>query len=898
MNPQMETPTLAGAGVEEDQATRQSDLTSDSIAHNANAQSLGHFATKATTLIRNGYSVMPIAQGLKHPGTDVPWKERTFGTRADLVQFVNYGVGIRCGVGDYPICGVDIDITHPTIGAALIEWCRVHLGGGGERVGAAPRILLVYRATEAGWAKVNSVVFRDASDPKDQKVEVLGNGQQFVAYHEHPDTHRDYEWIDMFDGLAHINAATLPVVTSRQIEALLDEVARLVNAAPDVQMRAAGHVRGPRAGSADDLLSLVPRVGMPFEELLRDHLPHFKNNDMSYDDWANCGMAFHHEYAGTDREADALQAWRDIGAQSTKDDPRQYGFKWRSFGKYSGPPITVRWLLAKCHAAQRENAAAEHRDKLDQIRKLISDAPDSAALGGDVARKIRALMPASGNAIVEAEIVGIFQQRAKALGASVTSARVSSLLSPHRDPLAVKASHPLTEFGNAERMLDRYGEHMMFVPELDTWYLWTGVYWRKAVPVEIEHLAMETVKALHGEIDEVHKDDLAAFHTWCAVSQQAKMVKNMVTLARANPRACVPAAELDKHSHLLGVRNGVIDLRTGQLEAPNREHRITLVTGCDGDISARAPLFEQTVKDVFKGDDELAQYLLRVFGYALMGKPDQDKLVIPFGNGANGKSTVFGVVRQVFGTYARAVDASTFVSDGQKNGNAGGAREDLVRLRGARFLYVGEPEENGELREAAVKAMTGGDAITARGVYATTSVEIMPTWVPFMPTNHKPIVKGSDNGIWRRLVLMPFERNFETDPTVVNDMQREEKLLAEMPGILALLVRAALAYQQDGLTPPKAVQAARESYRTQMDLLAEWLEDCCEVGDGRTEESNRLWMSWEQFAKGRGILNYVKSSVTLARRLDGRFPAGKASGVRIRHGLSLKAELRDRKSVV
>ena len=165
-------------------------------------------------------------------------------------------------------------------------------------------------------------------------------------------------------------------------------------------------------------------------------------------------------------------------------------------------------------------------------------------------------------------------------------------------------------------------------------------------------------------------------------------------------------------------------------------------------------------------------------------------------------------------------------------GNAGGPREDLVRLRGSRFVYVNEPDENGELREGTVKSMTGGDVITARGQRAIHSIEILPTWVVFMPTNHKPIVKGSDNGIWRRLKLIPFERDFDNDKTIIKDPLRAEKLKAELPGILSLIVRSAVRYQREGLSEPNSVRAARDSYRTQMDLLAEWLDDCCEVVQG------------------------------------------------------------------
>jgi len=157
-----------------------------------------------------------------------------------------------------------------------------------------------------------------------------------------------------------------------------------------------------------------------------------------------------------------------------------------------------------------------------------------------------------------------------------------------------------------------------------------------------------------------------------------------------------------------------------------------------------------------------------------------------------------------------------------------------------------------------------------------------------MPTNHKPIIKGTDNGIWRRLDLIPFERNFDKDPTVVKDPDRKENIKREKEGVLALLVRFAMVYQKVGLVQPEGVRAAREAYRSEMDLLSEWIDDCCEVGDGHSVESSSLWKSWEVYAKDRGVLHYVRSSVALGRRLDARFPSQKgAKGVRMRKGIRL-----------
>ncbi len=850
-----------------------------------------HFRNHGRALLANGYLIVPIRKGEKRPAIS-GWQKARLGVE-DLTQYPEHGVGVLCGQGAHPIVGVDIDVSHPTIGPALITWCRQHLGDGAERVGAAPRTLLAYRADKAGWAKGASVQFFDPTDPtkpsgkpNHQQVEILGLGQQFVAYHEHPDTRQDYQWVDLMGGLEALRASDLPVVTEAQIAALLAEVSRLVRNTSGVTVVGSAEAPAMRNSSdEDDLMSLAARVGMPFAECAQ-WLSHLENDGDSYDHWLHVGMSLHHEYAGTEHEADALALWKEYGARSSKDDPTQYDYKWRSFGGGgSGAPTTLRWLLKICGIAKQEKEFEGRRAALDEAKEIIRSQTDSLKLGGkEVLDRIKQLVP--DDPLVRTEIIGAFQAQYKALTkTNMPVAQARALLVGPR-AATVQAKRPLTEFGNAERMLDRYGDGLMYVPEVESWFIWTGVYWRRAVNVEIEHLAKETIRALVNEVEE--HEDRAEFFQFCALSQQARMVSNIVKLASSDPRVTVPAAELDKHAHFLGVRNGVVDLRSGTLLPPDPDLRITLVAACDYDPRARAPVFERTISEVFSGDMDMVEYVMRTFGYALMGNPIEDIMFIAFGNGANGKSTIFNAVRMAFGGYARTADAASFVADGNK-GSGGGPREDLVRLRGARFVYVNEPDENGELREGMVKTMTGGDTITARGIHAKNSVEITPTWVVYMPTNHKPIIKGNDNGIWRRMGMIPFERNFENDPNVPKDGKRKEKLALEMPGILALIVKAALRYQKDGLVPPKRVLAARDAYRSQMDLLAEWLDECCEIDPAATVTSKELWDSWEMFARGRGLLNYIRSSTALSRRLDTRFPPIRGSGgVRLRSGLRLK----------
>lgn len=635
-------------------------------------------------------------------------------------------------------------------------------------------------------------------------------------------------------------------------------------------------------GEANLFALASPKLGWTIEQA-REYLFDCSAS-VSREEWLNALMALHHEFDGSDDALDLADEWSATG--DTYAGRQDVEGRWHSFGRHGGgDAITGRWLLAwrRTQVAARQDDLM--REALQRMQTMVSTAEDMLTLQTKVLPQVSDLLLEF--PVLEIEAYSIVAAQAKKFGTPINKTEFKKLLRTERPPAAA-ATAPLTEFGNTERMLAKYGENLMFVPDLGAWFVWTGVYWRQALGgrTEIMHYAKETIKELPKEAGQ-HPDP-GEFYAFCSASQRAQMVSAMVTLAESDHRVVVPSHELDKHSHYLGVKNGVVDLRTGALLPPDPDLRITLVAGCEYNPGAKCPLFERTLREVFFDDAEMVDYVLRAFGYALLGDPKEDIMFIAFGNGANGKSTVFNAVREAFGRYARAAEAATFVSN-ERTANAGGAREDLVRLRGARFVYVNEPDENGEMREGAVKSMTGGDAITARGLWATASVELTPTWTVFMPTNHKPIIRGSDNGIWRRMGMLPFERNFEADPTVPKDKKRREKLRAELPGILALLVRYALRYQQEGLTPPAKVQAARETYRNQMDLLSEWIDECCVIVPGAETRMTDLWDSWSVFANRRGDLRYIRSATALGRRLDPRFPGFKGTGgARFRIGIALK----------
>jgi len=383
-------------------------------------------------------------------------------------------------------------------------------------------------------------------------------------------------------------------------------------------------------------------------------------------------------------------------------------------------------------------------------------------------------------------------------------------------------------------------------------------------------IARVTVDLMLAETDGLNEEDAAPIYKWWAQSSKLAMLENMGKLAAAEPHLWVRVSELDAERHLLGVRNGVVDLRSGRLLAPDPRARVTRVGACDWIADAPCPWWESTLVDIFRGDLEIIKFVQRLFGYILLGEPVEDLLVILYGTGNNGKSTMLNALRYVLGMHAVMADAATFLRSGGAGAQAGAARPDVLAMSGARMVAVSEPEEGGELREALVKSMTGGEAIPARALYSNQIIQLQPTWTAVMCTNHKPIIRGDDTGIWRRLMLLNFDRDFDQDGDVTKDPHRDIKLRAEASGILRWLVQGALEYQRQGLRLPGQVERARQEYRGEMDLLADWLQGRC-VRDALARTSlDQLWVDWQGWAGARGELRYIASSRALSRRLQAR----------------------------
>lgn len=835
----------------------------------------------ARALLARQYLIVPIVPGDKRPAL-AEWQNARLGA-VDVPRLWSNGagVGVLCGVGAWPVVGVDIDVHDESVAEMLERWCERHWGATVVRIGQAPKRLLVYRAAEAGWRKVASRVWLDAGGVA-HKVEVLGRGQQFVAAGRHPVTRRDFEWTDLVGGLSAVDAGRLPVL---EYGALAD----LVRVFEDMADLSGWTVKGGGAamGESTERSETSPprpslstarwdqtrgtesresvervRVDVKAREATIDALVqwtppvgHFSLGEVAtalkervsaedYDTWLRVGMALHHE-------------WGLGGASDGAEDAAAFE-TWRAWSEERG--------------GDKYAGEEDCRRKWSSFRR--------GALGVDEGG-------GGGAGGAGADGAGVLTLRAL-LGMLGLGERFAG--APGSQRMIRRAR---TEIGMSERLLDQFGEGLMYVPELSGWYAWTGVYWRRAADVEIEHLAKSTVLALKEEIDLwPDGEEREAFFKFCAAAQKRTMVSNMIALAASDPRVVVPAAELDREWWIVGCHNGAVDLRTGEALPPDPRRRTTKVAGAPYREEARSALWEDTVADVFEGRADMVAFFQRLVGYTLCGRPEEDLLVILYGSGANGKSTVSRTIKAAFGEYARSAETETFLSGraggAGVGGRSGGPRPDILALRGSRLAVVMEPEAGAELREGFVKSMAGGDELVARGMYSSTMVEVSPTWTCWISTNHLPIVKGDDYGIWRRLMPIPFTRNFDQDAAVRKDPKRRDRLVEqELPGVLRWCVEGARRYIESGLgVIPDRVQRARSQYRSDMDLLAEWLEECCETGPELAESSEKLWGSWLAFASTKGEARFISSQRALVRRLQARgFSRARDVGARGRKGL-------------
>ncbi len=377
-----------------------------------------------------------------------------------------------------------------------------------------------------------------------------------------------------------------------------------------------------------------------------------------------------------------------------------------------------------------------------------------------------------------------------------------------------------TDMGNAQRLVKRFGADLRYCTTLKSWLVWNGVRWREDATGEVYRLAKKTVRMIGVEASEADSDDEAkALLKWALTSESKKQIDAMVGLAWNEPGIPVENCDLDRDPWLLNVENGTIDLKTGELRPHRKEDLITRLAPVRFDPKADCPRWHKVLHRIFKGDDDLIRFVQRAAGYALTGDVGEHCLFFLYGTGRNGKGTFIETLLALMGDYATALVARRLTVNRTDDHPT-----EIADLAGRRLVSTSEVDKGRQLAEAFVKYITGGDLIKARRLYRD-EITFKPTHKLFLAANHKPEIKGTDEGIWSRIMLVPFTV-FIPPPERVRNLS-EILVTEEGPGILAWAVNGCLSWQADGLKPPEKVRAATKSYRDSQDVLGGFFEEHC-----------------------------------------------------------------------
>jgi len=418
----------------------------------------------------------------------------------------------------------------------------------------------------------------------------------------------------------------------------------------------------------------------------------------------------------------------------------------------------------------------------------------------------------------------------------------------------------------ARLFAERHAEQLLFDHTIGSWYTWSGTHWRR----EDKQLAFHYARLLCRQHNRANKPKIAAAATAGAVERYS----------RADPIFAVTTDKFDADPWLLGTPDGVVDLRNGQIRSARPDDYISKQTAvAPAAPGTAAPLWLRFISEACGNDATLVAYLQRVAGYALTGDTREHALLFVHGPGGNGKSVLLNTIAGVIGDYAVTASMDVFVA-------TRGERHpcDLAMLKGARLVAASETEEGRAWAEARIKALTGGDPITARHLRKD-FFTFKPTFKLVIVGNHRPVLHNVDDAIRRRIHIVPF-----TCKPAQPDNQLEAKLREEWPAILRWMIDGCLEWQRVRLAPPDAVVAATSDYFADQDLFGHWIEDCCLLGEHRRAAHAELFRSWSRYATDNGDVPGTTRAFTETLRQRGFQSVRKIAGQSVRGfaGLDLK----------
>lgn len=432
--------------------------------------------------------------------------------------------------------------------------------------------------------------------------------------------------------------------------------------------------------------------------------------------------------------------------------------------------------------------------------------------------------------------------------------------------------HTWDDTGNADRFSDRFGSLARYSYIDKAWYIYNGSFWemdqRGLLPSMVDAVVADLKNEKITPPPDIKPEEIQ--QKWAAFTKKSRMnASKKAMMNEIQHRLPVLPEEFDRDKMLFNTANGYIDLTNGSLH----DHDIKKMFSKQGDVeysdTMDCPEWLAFLDQTFAGDQELIDYLQKAIGYSLTGSTEEQVMFILYGSGRNGKSVFMDVLKHVAGSYSRSMQAKSIMV--QQTSSA--ANSDIARLKGARLVTASEPNEGVRLDEGLIKELTGGDTVTARFLYGT-EFEFHPEFKLWLATNHKPIIRGTDDGIWRRLMLIPFTVQVPKEKV---DKRLQYKLERESVGILNWAVDGALKWQREGLEPPQSVKQASKEYRDDMDVLELFVNDCCDKGPDYQAPAGELFKRYQAWADETG--EYKMSKQKFGAQMKQKFHSKKNSSI-------------------
>lgn len=440
--------------------------------------------------------------------------------------------------------------------------------------------------------------------------------------------------------------------------------------------------------------------------------------------------------------------------------------------------------------------------------------------------------------------------------------------------------YDLNDTGNALRFVDKYSGNIKYNKDNGKWLTWNGKWWQVDGVGKIKQYADIMLNEMKLDVMHITDDEKLRKESYMNLKRafQSNGKRDMLQEAQHLDGVPVINADFDTQDFLFNTQSGVADLTTGEIKPHDKAYLMNKVSPYEIDKDNEPHLWLQFLNEIFQGDKELLHYLQKAIGYTLTGSIREQCLFLCYGEGSNGKSVFLDVISRMMGDYAMNAQVETLL---ERKFGTSSYTSDLARLKGARFTTTGENNEGSKINEGLVKQLTGGERITARFLYGQ-EFEFYPNFKIWLATNHKPIIRGNDNGIWRRIISIPFLYKV---PENQRDKDLVFKLQAEIPQILGWAIKGCMMWQKEGLKLPSVIEKSNKDYQNEMDIISTFIDENAEVIKGEVTNATEIYQEYEKWAKASN--EFIMSSTRFGRELAKRFEKQRRSHGKVYIGIRL-----------